>query len=76
MPKQGERGPAVGQYLLVAIVNRSIAPRSKARAGAWHETTVLPRLVRLRRFVAHDQALLGEYGPSRRQGNRPDRAGT
>lgn len=48
VPKQGERGPSVGQYLLVAVLNRCIAPRSKARTGAWYETTVLPRLVRLR----------------------------
>ncbi len=48
VPKQGERGPSVGHYLLVAVLNRCIAPRSKARTGAWYETTVLPRLVRLR----------------------------
>jgi hypothetical protein len=48
VPKQGARGPTVGQYLLVAVLNRCIAPRSKARIGAWYETTVLPRLVRLR----------------------------
>lgn len=48
VPKQGERGPSVGQYLLVAVLNRCIAPRSKARIGVWYETTVLPRLVRLR----------------------------
>jgi transposase len=46
--KQGASGPSVGQYLLVAVLNRCIAPRSKARIGAWYETTVLPRLVRLR----------------------------
>jgi transposase len=48
VPKQGTEGPSVGQYLLVAVLNRCIAPRSKARIGAWYDTTVLPRLVRLR----------------------------
>jgi transposase len=47
VPKQGARGPSVGEYLLVAVLNRCIAPRSKARTGAWYGTTVLPRLLRL-----------------------------
>lgn len=48
VPKQGEQGPSVGQYLLIALLNRCVAPRSKARIGAWYDTTVLPRLLRLR----------------------------
>jgi hypothetical protein len=47
VPKQGALEPSVGQYLLVAVINRCIAPCSKARTGPWYETTVLPRLVRL-----------------------------
>lgn len=43
-PKRG-KGPSVGTYLLIAILNRAIAPRSKARIGAWFDTTVLRRLV-------------------------------
>lgn len=48
VPKQGAQGPSVGQYLLVALLNRCVAPRSKARIGAWFDATVLPRLLHLR----------------------------
>jgi transposase len=43
-PKQGS-GPSVGDYLLVAILNRCIAPRSKAGIGQWFQDTVLRRLM-------------------------------
>ena len=48
VPKQGAQGPSVGQYLLVAVLNRCVAPRSKACIGAWFDATVLPRLLHLR----------------------------
>jgi len=48
VPKRGVRGPSVGQYLLIAALNRCLAPRSKARIGAWYEQTVLPRLLGVR----------------------------
>jgi transposase len=48
VPKQGAQGPSVGQYLLVALLNRCIAPRSKARIWTWFDSTVLPRLLHLR----------------------------
>ena len=41
VPKRG-RGPSVGQYLLVACLNRCVAPRSKAQIAEWYEKTVLP----------------------------------
>lgn len=44
VPKRGG-GPSVGTYLLVATLNRCIAPKSKARIGSWFETTVLRRLL-------------------------------
>lgn len=44
-PKHRQDGISVGQYLLVAALNRCIAPRSKARLGAWFNQTVLPRLL-------------------------------
>jgi transposase len=44
VPKRGG-GPSVGTYLLVAALNRCVAPCSKARIGAWFERTVLPRLL-------------------------------
>lgn len=45
IPKRGTQGPSVGQYLLVATLNRCVAPRSKAQIGDWYEKTVLPRLI-------------------------------
>ena len=45
VPKRGAQGPSVGQYLLVACLNRCVAPRSKAKIGEWYEKTVLPRLL-------------------------------
>lgn len=48
VPKRDARGPSVGQYLLAAALNRCLAPRSKAKIGAWYETTVLPRLLGVR----------------------------
>ena len=48
LPKRGTRGPSIGQYLLIAALNRCLAPSSKARLAAWYEQTVLPRLVGVR----------------------------
>jgi transposase len=48
VPKRDARGPSVGQYLLIAALNRCLAPRSKARLGAWYDQTVLPRLLGVR----------------------------
>jgi len=44
VPKQGP-GPTVGDYLLVAILNRCVAPCSKAAIGKWFQGTVLRRLM-------------------------------
>ena len=43
--KRGSRGPSVGQYLLIAAINRCLAPRSKARLADWYQDTCLPRLL-------------------------------
>lgn len=45
VPKQGSQGPSVGQYLLLATLNRCIAPSSKAMLDSWYEKTVLRRLL-------------------------------
>jgi transposase len=45
--KRGNQGPSVGQYLLLAALNRCVAPTSKARIAAWYENTVLRRLLPL-----------------------------
>ncbi|MFH1764772.1 MAG: transposase, partial [Gemmatimonadota bacterium] len=39
VPKRGS-GPSVGTYLGAAVLNRCLAPRSKARLGDWFEATV------------------------------------
>jgi len=44
VPKQGS-GATVGNYLLVAILNRCVAPCSKAAIGEWFQGTVLRRLM-------------------------------
>jgi transposase len=44
VPKQGS-GATVGNYLLVAILNRCVAPCSKATIGQWFQGTVLRRLM-------------------------------
>jgi len=42
VPKR-HQGPSVGQYLLVAALNRCLAPRSKLQMPAWLRSTPLPR---------------------------------
>ena len=43
-PKQGS-GPSVGDYLLVAILNRCVAPCSKVGIAKWFQGTILRRLI-------------------------------
>lgn len=45
LPKRGGRGPSVGEYLVLAALNRCLAPRSKARLGEWYGKTALRRLL-------------------------------
>lgn len=45
-PKQGS-GPSVGDYLLVAILNRCVEPCSKASIAKWFQASVLRRLVNI-----------------------------
>ena len=42
-PKR-EQGPTVGHYIVLAALNRALAPLSKAAIGEWYEETVLRRL--------------------------------
>jgi len=44
-PKR-RQGPSVGQYLLLAALNRALAPCSKLAIGDWYEQTILKRLWR------------------------------
>lgn len=43
IPKKG-RGPSVGQYILLAAINRILAPCSKLQMPDWYEDTILFRL--------------------------------
>ena len=46
VPKRGG-GPTVGTYLLVAAINRCVAPCSKASIADWFSSTALRRLVNI-----------------------------
>jgi transposase len=45
VPKRGDQGPSVGEYLLIACLNRCVSPCSKAKMADWYDKTVLPRLI-------------------------------
>lgn len=46
LPKR-DQGPSVGRYMLLAAINRALAPCSKVAIGDWYERTVLRRLWRV-----------------------------
>jgi transposase len=43
VPKR-EQGPSIGQYILLAALNRILDPLSKSQIGEWYQGTVLQRL--------------------------------
>jgi transposase len=43
-PKR-RQGGTVGQYMLIAAINRAVAPKSKSRIGEWFDDTVLRRFL-------------------------------
>jgi transposase len=45
---RGPRGPSVGDFLLVAALNRCLDPRSKVQIAAWYRRTALRRLLDFR----------------------------
>src|SRR3990172_7789732 len=45
VPKRGNQGPTVGQYLVTAAINRCVAPCSKSKMAEWYQRTVLARLI-------------------------------
>jgi transposase len=47
VPKAGT-GPSVGTYLLLAAINRCVAPCSKVQLARWFEDTALRRLLEVR----------------------------
>ncbi len=48
LPKRAQ-GPSVGEYLVLAALNRCVAPTSKRGFWAWYQATALARLLPLRR---------------------------
>jgi len=44
LPKRNQ-GLSVGEYLLLAAINRAVRPVSKLRLADWYRTTALPRLI-------------------------------
>lgn len=40
-----EQGISVGQYMLIAAINRALAPASKSKIGDWFDSTILSRLL-------------------------------
>ena len=64
-PKR-QQGATVGQYMLLAAVNRAVGPSSKSKLASWYQRTVLQRLfplpaaaLRSQRFWDH-MRYLGE----------------
>ena len=45
VPKRGSQAPSVGQYLLLAALNRCLAPTSKSGIAHWYSKTGLRRLL-------------------------------
>ncbi len=54
LPKR-DQGPSVGQYMVLAALNRALAPCSKVAIGDWYEETVLRRLWRFKKTVFSSQ---------------------
>ncbi len=54
VPKR-DQGPSVGHYMLLAALNRALAPCSKVAIGDWYEQTVLRRLWRFPKRVFSSQ---------------------
>jgi transposase len=46
IPKR-EQGASIGQFMLLAALNRAAAPCSKLQIGQWYEETILPDLWKL-----------------------------
>jgi hypothetical protein len=54
VPKRNQ-GPTVGHYILLAALNRALAPCSKLAIGDWYEQTVLRRLWRFNKTAFSSQ---------------------
>jgi transposase len=57
-----DQGPSVGQYMVLAALNRALAPCSKLQIGQWYEGTVLRRLWRFRASLFSSQRYWDHMG--------------
>jgi hypothetical protein len=53
--RKRDQGPSVGEYLLLAALNRALAPASKRKLGVWYRNTILVRLLPLRSAALRSQ---------------------
>ena len=53
-PKR-DQGSSVGEYILLATLNRAIAPTSKCKLAAWYRNTILGRLLPVRTAALRSQ---------------------
>ncbi len=49
------QGASVGQYILLAAINRAVAPTSKCKLASWYRRTVLGRILPLRAAALRSQ---------------------
>lgn len=55
VPKRAQ-GLSIGQYILLAAINRAACPTSKARLAEWYRSTILTRLIPARAEQLSSQA--------------------
>jgi transposase len=53
--RKRQQGPSPGEYLLLATLNRALAPTSKRKLVAWYQNTILVRLLPLRPAALRSQ---------------------
>lgn len=53
-PKR-DQGASVGEYILLATLNRALAPTSKSKLASWYRDTILTRLLPLRPAALRSQ---------------------
>jgi hypothetical protein len=68
VPKR-DQGLSIGQYLLLAAINRATHPTSKTRLADWYQRTVLTRLLPAAASQLSSQAFWNHLPQSRRSGH-------
>lgn len=60
-PKRSQ-GASVGRYMLLAAINRALAPKSKVQIGHWYETTIMKKLWRHKKETFSSQRFWDHMG--------------